>query len=578
VVDARMAAITDSRRLTGPNLLCDRPGAILDVSIPSGEEVRAVEAWRDSARRILDAVKWGHEHLYSRTFPGGANLVLTAPIDALYAATEVNEWAWEAAQATLAGSTPPGVAAAARRLADVIDRERNPSLVAIERAATAHGVACLWDEQAVSVGLGSGSITWSTADLPDSDAIAWDRVRDIPVALVTGCNGKTTTVRLVAAMIEAAGYVPGITSTDGIRVGRETIDQGDWAGPGGARMMLRDTRVERAVLETARGGILRRGLAVRRAEVALVTNVAEDHLGEFGIHDLHALAEVKLVVARVVDRHGRVVLNADDPALRAAAAALAAPVTWFTLDGGLAFAQAHVARGGDAVYALDGDVVLNQAGTARTVERIDRMPVTLGGAARYNVANVLGAVGVAAGLGLPLEAMAIALCRFQPSSEDNPGRLNVFELGGVRVILDFAHNPHGVAAVVAMAAGLPAARRLILIGQAGDRDDESIRALARAAWTASPDRVVVKELAKHLRGRGPGEVPALLVDEFVKLGAPRERLVVTDSEMLGVREALAWARNGDLLLLPVQGDRDATLRLLRQLVEMGWQPGDDLPS
>ncbi len=576
--DARMAAITDSRRLTGPNLLCDRPGAILDVSIPPGEEARAVEAWRDAARRILDAVGWGQEHQYSRTFPGGASLVLTAPIDALYAATEVNEWAWEAAEATLTGGTPPSVAEAARRLSEAIDRERNPRLPAIAEAAAAHGVACLWDEHAVSVGLGSGSIAWPTADLPDVDAIPWERVRDVPLALVTGCNGKTTTVRLVAAMIEAGGYVPGITSTDGVRVGRETIDQGDWAGPGGARMMLRDTRVERAVLEAARGGILRRGLAVRRAEVALVTNIAEDHLGEFGIHDLHSLAEVKLVVARVVDHHGRVVLNADDPALRSTVAALAAPITWFTLDGGLPFMQAHVARGGDAVYARGGGVVLNLAGTARIVERIDRIPITLGGAARYNVANVLGAVGVAAGLGLSLEVMAAALRSFQPSSEDNPGRLNMFDLGGVRVILDFAHNPHGIAAVVEMAARLPAARRLILIGQAGDRDDDSIRALARAAWAAAPDRIVIKELAKHLRGRGPGEVPALLVDEFVKLGAPRERLVVADSEMLGVREALAWARDGDLLLLPVQGDRDATLRLLRQLEEIGWQPGDDLPT
>ncbi|NNG17876.1 MAG: Mur ligase [Gemmatimonadales bacterium] len=573
-----MATITDSRRLTGPNLLSDRPGAILDLSLAPGDEVQVVAAWRESARRILNAVEWNAEHLYTRTFPGGASLVLTAPIDALYAATEVNEWAWEAAEASLLERESPSLADATRRLLELIKRERNPRLIRLEQAAVEHQVAFLSDDRAASVGLGSGSFTWPIDQLPDVDTIPWDKVHDVPVALVTGCNGKTTTVRLVAAMIEAAGHVPGLTSTDAISVGRETIDRGDWAGPGGARMMLRDTRVERAVLETARGGILRRGLAVHRANVALVTNIAEDHLGEFGVHDLRSLAETKMVVARVVAPNGRVVLNADDPALRAEGSAVAAPVTWFTLDAALPFVRTHVAGGGDAVYEAEGAVVLDQAGKATIVERVERIPLTLDGLARYNVANVLGAIGVAAGLGIPLESIAAALREFRPSSEDNPGRLNVFDLSGARVILDFAHNPHGVAAVVSMAAALPAERRLVLIGQAGDRDDESIRGLARAAWGAHPDRIVIKELARHLRGRAPGEVPAILAEEFLRLGASKDRLVVVDSEMAGVREALAWARTGDLILLPVQGDRDETLRLLRQLEKSRWKPGEDLPA
>ena len=576
--ETRMATITDSRRLTGPNLLSDRPGAILDLSIAPGNEVSVVDAWREAARRILDAVGWSAEHLYTRTFPGGASLVLTAPIDALYAATEVNEWAWEAAEASLLGSESPSLSNAADRLTELITREQNHRLIRLERAAAEHQVAFLSDGRAASVGLGAGSITWPIDGLPDVDAIQWDEVCDVPIALVTGCNGKTTTVRVVAAMIEAAGHVPGHTSTDAISVGRETLDRGDWAGPGGARMLLRDTRVELAVLETARGGILRRGLAVHRADVALVTNVAEDHLGEFGIHDLRSLAETKMVVARVVAPGGRVILNADDPALRAEGSAVAAPVTWFTLDASLPFVRAHVMGGGDAVYEADGAVVLDQAGRTTTVERVEHIPLTLDGLARYNVANVLGAVGVAAGLGLPVEAMAAALREFRPTSEHNPGRLNVFDLGGARVILDFAHNPHGVAAVVSMAAALPAERRLILIGQAGDRDDESIRELARAAWVARPDRIVVKELARHLRGREAGEVPAILTEEFLRLGASEDRLVVVDSEMAGVREALGWARTGDLILLPVQGDRDETLDLLRRLEEARWKPGDDLPT
>jgi UDP-N-acetylmuramyl tripeptide synthase len=570
--------LRDSRRLTGPNLLTDRPGAVLDVALGEGEREAAVGAWRRQARRVLEAVGWGGEELAARTFPGGASLALTAPIDALYAATEVAEWAWSAAAAALAGAPEPGLEAAAERLRAAIAAEANPRLRALAAAAGARGVAFLADDETVSVGMGAGSRAWPAREAPPPAEVPWDEVHDVPAAVVTGTNGKTTTVRLAAAMARAAGRTPGVASTDWVRVGEEVVDRGDWSGPGGARAVLRDRRVETAILETARGGLLRRGLAVPRAAVGAVTNVAEDHLGEFGVHDLATLVAVKLLVARGAPV---LVANADDPALAAAAPGAGRPVTWFGLDPGAPVLGECRAAGGGAAL-LEGDrLVLWRGGRREEVAAVDRVPVALGGAARHNLANALAAIGVAVHLGLDLAAIREGLAGFESSPGENPGRLNEFRLGGARVVVDFAHNPHGLEALLGMAAALPARRRLVLLGQAGDRDDGAIRELVRIVWRARPDRpdrVIAKEMPQHLRGRAPGEVPGLIEDELYALGAPAEAVGRAESELAAVRQALAWARPGDLLLLLTHESRDEVLALLATLAERGWRPGEALPG
>jgi cyanophycin synthetase len=553
--------LLESRRLTGPNLLLDRPGAVIEVALEPEEAAAAVAAWREHARRILDAVGWPGEETAARLFSGGASLAISAPIDALYAATEVNEWAWAAAEASFRGEVPD-IAAGRDALLRLIAQEVNPALLALRDAAVARGVAFLSDGRFASVGLGSGSLTWPVDELPPPESIDWSAVHDVPVLLVTGTNGKSTTVRLVAAMVTAAGKVPGLTSTDYIEVGGEVIERGDFSGPEGARAVLRDKRVEVAVLETARGGILRRGLVANRADAAAVTNIAEDHLGDYGIHDLASLTAAKLVIARVVRPDGRVVLNADDPELVAAAGGVAAPIVWFAFDAGNPVVAGHVAAGGEAVVVDDGALILDRGGERTAVIRAGEVPVTFGGAARYNVANALAAIGVASVLRLPAEVMASGLRSLQSTPEDNPGRANLFNWNGSRILLDYAHNPHGIKALLDIARTLPARRKLIILGQAGDRSDEAIRDLARAAWELRPDYIVVKELPEMLRGRQLGEVPAVLEDELRRLGAPAAKIERADSELEAVRKALAWAQPGDLLVLLVHKHREEVLRLI----------------
>ena len=563
----------DSRRLTGPNLLSRRPGAVIDAALADAEAEAAVGAWLRQARRMLDAVGWREQELAVRRFGAGASLYLSAPVDALYAATEIDEWAAAAAAAEVNGAGEPdaaGFADAAARLRAAIARERDPALLALRAAAAAHGVACLADDDQVSIGLGAGSRSWPRGRLPQPRAVDWAALHDVPVALVTGTNGKTTTVRLAAAMLTAAGRTAGVTTTDRIEVGGAVLDTGDYSGPGGARTLLRDRRVQAAVLETARGGLLRRGLALERVDAAAVTNVAADHLGGYGVDDLAGLAETKLLVTSVVVPAGRAVLNAADPELAARGSRGPSPVTWTSLEphlpapAGLDLA-AHLAAGGDAVLLESDQLVLVRAGRREIVATIAGVPIAFGGAARYNLANALTAIGLAAALGLPVAAMADGLAALRNDDfGDNPGRSCLMEIDGCRALLDYAHNPHGLAALVGFAATLPAKRRLLILGQAGDRDDQAIRDLARAAWALRPDRIILKELPAMLRGRLPGEVPAILEAELLHLGARREAIAHAATELEAVQQALAWARPGDLLVLLVHLQRDAAMALLEQ--------------
>ncbi|HEU5040446.1 MAG TPA: Mur ligase family protein [Gemmatimonadales bacterium] len=562
--------LLDSRRLTGPGLVLDRPGVVLDLEVDAAHREAAADAWREAVHRLLLAVGWRDARIRTREFGTGLSLAFTAPPDVLYAAAELNECAWAAAQAAIAGTPAPPAETAAERLRQLIVAEQNPGLLAMRAAAEAHGVTFLHGEELVSVGSGRGVRIWPEREVPPPAAVPWAEVHDIPTALVTGSNGKTTVVRLLAAMAAATGRVSGLTSTDAVRVAGRTVDEGDFSGPNGARLLLRQPELEVAILETARGGLLRRGLAVTRADAAVVTNVADDHLGEFGVETLEALAETKLLVARAVGPHGRLALNADDPVLTAGAAGVTAPIAWFALD-----PDRPQLGTGPAAATVQGDaVMLRDGGTVEPVARVDEIPLAMGGAARHNLANVLAALAAAGPLGIPLPAARDTLRRFGRDLADNPGRANLLEVGGVQIVIDYAHNPHGMQALAGIAAAIPCRRRLVLLGQAGDRSDSAIRDLARAAMALGPDQVVVKEMDRYLRGRVPGEVPAILADEFRRMGLGAAQVLPGGPELEAARVALAWARPGDLLVLALHQDRDEVMALIERLRSAGWTAGE----
>jgi cyanophycin synthetase len=474
--------VLDSRRLTGPGLILDGPGAVLEVRLDESVRGQAVAAWERAARQLLETVGWTKETLKSRAFAGGVSLALTAPIDGLYAATELNEQAWAAAAAELRGEKTPDLRAAAASVLDELASERNPLIVTLCKEAKARSLTFLVGEDLISVGSGTGALLWQLAEPPDPTMVDWSSAHEVPIVLVTGSNGKTTVVRLLGAIVQAAGRTVGLTSTDGVTVGETLLEEGDFAGPSGARLVLRHPETETAILETARGGILRRGLPVDHAGVAVVTNIADDHLGEYGIESLADLADTKLVVAKTLGTHGTLVLNADDPLLVERSRSIDARLSWFSLNPPLGIVARDLERGGTALVVEDGAIVLREGGQRRNLIDVADIPITFGGIATHNVANVLAAAAAATALGIEADVIAGALKEFGRDLDDNPGRANLLDLGGVRLLLDFAHNPHGMSAIVKLAQTIPASRRLLLVGQAGDRNDDAIRALARSAW------------------------------------------------------------------------------------------------
>jgi len=226
-----------------------------------------------------------------------------------------------------------------------------------------------------------------------------------------------------------------------------------------------------------------------------------------------------------------------------------------------------------AWVARDGWIVLLEGRSEVPVVEVSAVPATLGGAALYNVSNALGAAALARASGLAASDIAAGLAAFDPSPDGNPGRTNLFEVGGVKVLVDFVHNTHGLAAIGRLIQGLVPERLGLMIGNAGDRDDQALRELAQTAWALAPERVAVKELADYLRGREPGEVPRIIRDEFVRLGAGTETVSVHPDELDAAHALFAWAQPGDMLLLSTLSQRQAVLDLVGRLQSEGWQPG-----
>ncbi len=573
VIDPKLKNV---RRLTGANFLMHEHGAAAEATIDDGNLVPVMAMWQSSAQTLLNAVGWTDSKITTRAFAGGATLQVSAPTDALHAASNLIKLSWDATLAKLAGEAFD-IDTIAQQLRSEIDAELSPREVALAIAANEHGVTYLGHDDQISLGLGCGAKIFDIADLPSPDDVDWDSLHDVPIAMITGTNGKSTTVRLTAAIGAAAGKCVGLSSSDWVRVGGEILDNGDYSGPAGARLAVRDPRVEMGVVETARGGLMRRGLPVPKADVCLLTNIAADHLGSYGIMDVAALADAKFQLSDAVRPGGRLVLNADDPELVARSPQFSGDITWFGLNFDDDTLSVWIAEGGRAAYVANDTMMLARGGSAHAILPVDGFKPALGGAAKFNVYNALGAICIADALGLPLDSIAKGLAGFTDSPDENPGRGNYMVIGGLTLLIDFAHNPHAMLALAPAVQSIPATRKLVITSQAGDRSDQDTCELMQALWTIGPDMVVVAELSKKLRGRRHGELTDVMAGELMRLGAAEDSIIKTDSEYAAVVKSLEWARPGDFLALLVHDDLIETMELLKKLKESGWQAGEPLP-
>jgi UDP-N-acetylmuramyl tripeptide synthase len=548
-----------------------------------------LQVWRDCVAWARAELGWTATKICVRKHATGAALAFAAPVDQLYAATEVNEWAWQRACVKpgplhASGSAPAWDADATRAgLRAMAVSERCPAALTLIAAAAEHRLPTYLDDEMFSIGEGEGSRTWSVDALPTPDQIEWDNLHPIPKALVTGSNGKTTTVRLLAAIcrVHGHGWHSGHACTDGLFVDGICVDPGDFAGPMGARAMLRRHEVQVAILETARGGLLRRGLAVQRADVAVVTNISADHFGEYGVNSLDDLADAKLALARVIDERGLLVLNAEDPVLRRKAQELSCPVGWFAVDNDHPMMIVHRARGGVTCGVQGGHLMLSHGNMERSLGVVANMPLSVSSQATYNTSNLAAAALAASAMGIHPKTIAGVLAQFGTTNADNPGRMQRWFYPGLQVFMDYAHNPDGLRGFLKLASAARAHGRMALVlGQAGNRSDEDIRALAAVAAEFWPELVILKDIGGYMRGRQPGEVPALLRNELLRRGVPLAAISECRGELDAARIALQWARSGDVLALPIHAleARADVTELLDRLRADRWSPGQLLPG
>ena len=416
---------------------------------------------------------------------------------------------------------------------------------------------------------------------------AWvrDADRRVPVVSITGTNGKSTVTRLTTHILLKAKRRVGTTTSDGVLVNERMIEPGDWTGPAGAWQILERSDVDVAVLETARGGLVLRGMGYESNEVGVLTNVTSDHLDLQGIHTLPELTEVKSTVVRVTRPDGWCVLNADDPHVAGVARRVRGRVALFTLvAGGSAAVRRHAAGGGRGYVVDRGWIVELEGGRSTRIVEVVRVPITIGGVARYNVANALAAAAAARGLGLSVEAVADGLVDFRPTSDRSPGRLNLFRLGSRIVIVDFAHNEAGVSAILDVAEGIAggaagrAAPVTAIVGTAGDRPDDTLRGIARIAASRA-QRVVIKETLHYLRGRSRESVVGEMLAGAKAAGMSPSDVPVYESETAALRAELA---NGDgrprVIVLLCHQERDDVFRLLETLGAKPIDVGSELTS
>jgi cyanophycin synthetase len=380
----------------------------------------------------------------------------------------------------------------------------------------------------------------------------------IPIVAVTGTNGKTTTTRLIAQMARQGGFNTGLTTTDGIYLNDDLIHRGDCSGPASAQAVLKDPAIDFAVLECARGGILRSGLGFDACDCAVITNIAEDHLGLGGIYNLDQLARVKGVVAASVRPSGHVILNADDDRVYAMRDLVQAKVVLFSLHPDNIRIQRHCEAGGLAATYDEGYIMIRQGNQLIPIEDVENVPLTHGGAARFNIANVLGATLAAFVSGISLPAIRCSLRRFRNSVEDTPGRMNHFQVGDTAVLVDYAHNAHGLRALGEYVRAYPAQRKIGVITGVGDRRNEDI--IAMGVESARIFDEIVIRCDADLRGRTEFEISSLL-RSGVHQSSPQLKVSYCPNELEAIDCALSKADSGDLIVILVEKVESVISRL-----------------
>jgi cyanophycin synthetase len=537
-----------STRLFGANLFFDNPGAVLDVPVTEAQD-ELVKLMLLELNRVLPALGWEENYQSGyKKYSMGIRFAISAPFDLLWAATDLVEYIWLSVRHKFEFGEFLGLDVARAHMLPIIEKQTNLVYRKVYLEAKERKLNVF--EDGTSVVIGSGKYAYTTTfDKLSYNDIAWDKIQEVPSVLVTGTNGKTTTVRLTRFICKQAGQIVGYCSSDWIMVDDTIIEKGDLSGPSGNQGVMMNPRVEVAVLEVARGGLLRRGILTNFVKAATVTNVSEDHLHEDGVDTLEELAEAKALVYKGVAPDGYAVINLDDKLMREYTKELQLKKIYITRD---ITNPDYIPYLKDVMYVCYADnnaFYWREKNNDQLVATFADTPITVNGHASHNVENALHAIALSFTLGNNITQIGKALTQYENTAENNQGRANVFEYNGGKIIVDFAHNAAGFEAMVGLVKSyvVNGGRLGILMGNTGNRMNLTDK-ITDAVIKGKPDFVVIKELTTYLRGTAPGQVVRQIEEMLIAKGIDKKNIQLVDNEFDGLDVVLDFVKPGDAFL------------------------------
>lgn len=513
------------RVLAGTNVFFEGVGAIAEFVTRSEQKLEFAQAFELELRKVLDALEWDDVNIYKKVYSNGMVFAIPTEFDYTFAGTKILSVTFDIVAARFNGQPELDFADEVDYLDYVISRERYMTLRNIYNEAQARSLNVYYDGENISIGSGKGSFT-AKIDEVGFDDVPWDSIYDIPSILVTGTNGKTTTVRLTSFISQNSGKVVGYCSTDWVMINGEVVSEGDLSGPNGNRTVMTNKTVDVAVLEVARGGIVKRGLATSHVNGAVVMNVSEDHLGVNGIDSVYDLAAAKFVVQDAVKPGGHHIFNLDDEVSRGFISKFESHRAFFSQKLSLNEIKPFLKDSNDyACFVQNDTFVVYKDGKEFEVAKVNDVDLTFKGIAKHNIENVLGAICLSLELGRTVAEISAGLLAFR-NSEHNRGRFNMFDVKSNVMLIDYGHNFASVDNMLKFAKKIvkPTGKVTALLGFSGDRKF-MIKQIAKSVVDNKIDNVILKLFTSHLRGAEVGELADMLQNSLLKFGFSNENIV-----------------------------------------------------